>query len=98
MKQIVVNGSDIEFFSAPKQYKQQLLSLIAQARQRIFITALYLQDDDAGREVLHALYQAKISATNTISIGAFVIILFMLILTSLSFLVSRSMLIDLSCQ
>lgn len=59
MKEIVVNSSDIEFFSAPKQYKQQLLSLIAQARKRIFITALYLQDDDAGREVLHALYEAK---------------------------------------
>ena len=59
MKEIVVNGSDIEFFSAPKQYKEQLLSLIGKARKRIFITALYLQDDDAGREVLHALYQAK---------------------------------------
>jgi CDP-diacylglycerol--serine O-phosphatidyltransferase len=59
VKEIVVNSSDIEFFSTPKQYKQQLLALIAQARKRIFITALYLQDDDAGREVLHALYQAK---------------------------------------
>ena len=28
-------------------------------KQRIFITALYLQDDEAGREILHALYQAK---------------------------------------
>lgn len=59
MKEIVVNGSDIEFFSTPKEYKQQLLSLIGQARKRIYITALYLQDDDAGREVLQALYQAK---------------------------------------
>ncbi|MGL1959050.1 MAG: CDP-diacylglycerol--serine O-phosphatidyltransferase [Colwellia sp.] len=59
MKNIVVSGNDIEVFSSPKQYKQQLLLLIANARQRIYITALYLQDDDAGREILHALYQAK---------------------------------------
>ena len=59
MNSIVINPSEIEFFSSPKQYKQQLLSLIAAARNRIFITALYLQDDDAGRDILHALYQAK---------------------------------------
>ncbi|WP_019026471.1 CDP-diacylglycerol--serine O-phosphatidyltransferase [Colwellia piezophila] len=59
MQEIIVDGGDIEFFTTPKEYKQQLLLLISAARKRIFITALYLQDDDAGREVLHALYQAK---------------------------------------
>ncbi|TYK64260.1 CDP-diacylglycerol--serine O-phosphatidyltransferase [Colwellia echini] len=59
MQEIIIDGSDVEFFTTPKAYKQQLLLLIESARQRIFITALYLQDDDAGREILHALYQAK---------------------------------------
>lgn len=59
MQEIIIDSGDIEFFTTPKEYKQQLLLLIEGARQRIFITALYLQDDDAGREVLHALYQAK---------------------------------------
>ncbi len=59
MQEIIVDGGDVAFFTTPKEYKQQLLSLIGNARQRIFITALYLQDDEAGREVLHALYQAK---------------------------------------
>ncbi|MEI6895405.1 MAG: CDP-diacylglycerol--serine O-phosphatidyltransferase [Colwellia sp.] len=59
MKKIIIDGGDVEFFTTPKEYKQQLLLLIEAARQRIFITALYLQNDDAGREVLHALYQAK---------------------------------------
>ncbi|GAW95681.1 MULTISPECIES: CDP-diacylglycerol--serine O-phosphatidyltransferase [Colwellia] len=59
MQEIIVDGGDIKFFTSPKEYKQQLLLLITAARQRIFITALYLQDDDAGREILHALYQAK---------------------------------------
>lgn len=59
MKNLVVSSADIEVFSTPKQYKQQLLSLIANARHRIYITTLYLQDDEAGREILHALYKAK---------------------------------------
>ncbi len=59
VQEIIVDGGDVEFFTSPKEYKQQLLLLIENARQRIFITALYLQDDDAGREVLFALYQAK---------------------------------------
>jgi CDP-diacylglycerol--serine O-phosphatidyltransferase len=59
VQEIIVDSGDIAFLTAPKEYKQQLLSLIKGARQRIFITALYLQDDDAGREILHALYQAK---------------------------------------
>nr|MBL0711656.1 phosphatidylserine synthase [Colwellia sp.] len=71
MNKIVVSNTDIEVFSSPKQYKQQLLSLIANATQRIYITALYLQDDDAGREVLHALYQAK-SNNPTLKINVFV--------------------------
>lgn len=59
MQEIIIDGNDVEFFTSPKAYKQQLLLLIEGARQRIFITALYIQDDDAGREILHALYQAK---------------------------------------
>ena len=59
MKSTVVNINDIQVFNSPEQYKQQLLLLIAAARTRIYITALYLQGDDAGKEVLHALYQAK---------------------------------------
>jgi CDP-diacylglycerol--serine O-phosphatidyltransferase len=33
--------------------------MIAQARHRIVLVALYLQDDDAGREILDALYAAR---------------------------------------
>lgn len=71
MKNLVVSDADIEIFSAPKQYKQQLLSLIAKARRRIYITALYLQDDEAGREILHALYKAK-EITPELEINIFV--------------------------
>ncbi len=56
---VTVSKDDIAVFLSPKSYRQQLLKLIGEAQSRIFITALYLQDDDAGREILHALYQAK---------------------------------------
>jgi len=59
VKNTRVSIDDIKVFYSPEQYKQQLLLLIASARSRIYITALYLQDDDAGKEILHALYQAK---------------------------------------
>lgn len=39
--------------------REALLQLIGAAERRIVIVALYLQDDDAGREVLDALYAAK---------------------------------------
>jgi CDP-diacylglycerol--serine O-phosphatidyltransferase len=59
VKNIAVTSNDIQIFCSPKVYKQQLLSLIATARSRIYITALYVQSDEAGSEILHALYQAK---------------------------------------
>jgi len=40
-------------------FRESLLKDIAAARQRIYLTALYLQDDEAGHEILHALEAAK---------------------------------------
>jgi CDP-diacylglycerol--serine O-phosphatidyltransferase len=40
-------------------FRRQLLELIAGATRRIVIVTLYLQDDEAGREVMDALYAAK---------------------------------------
>lgn len=39
-------------------YREALLSLINSAKQRVVITALYLQDDEAGRIVFDALHNA----------------------------------------
>lgn len=50
---------DFEIIQAPAAYKSKLLALIGSATQRIYVSALYWQDDDAGKELLHALYQAK---------------------------------------
>ncbi len=50
---------DIEIASSAADFKQLLLAEISQATSRIYISALYIQDDEAGREVLAAIYQAK---------------------------------------
>ncbi|MFY8275037.1 CDP-diacylglycerol--serine O-phosphatidyltransferase [Pseudoalteromonas sp. SSDWG2] len=51
---------DIEILTDAQSYRSKLLELIAGAERRIYITALYLQDDEAGREVLDALHQASL--------------------------------------
>ncbi|MEZ8030491.1 CDP-diacylglycerol--serine O-phosphatidyltransferase [Enterovibrio norvegicus] len=40
-------------------FRERLLHEIAQAKHRIYLVALYLQDDEAGRSILDALYEAK---------------------------------------
>lgn len=54
-----VPADAISGLSGPVAFRETLLRLIAQARERILIVALYLQDDAAGREVLEALYAAR---------------------------------------
>ncbi|NIG88420.1 CDP-diacylglycerol--serine O-phosphatidyltransferase [Serratia symbiotica] len=44
---------------APSDFRTELLASIANATHRIYLVALYLDHDDAGREILNALYQAK---------------------------------------
>lgn len=52
---------EITFLLETSQFKQALLELIAQATSRIYITALYWEKDEAGQEILDALYQAKLA-------------------------------------
>lgn len=54
-----VPAAAIEVLPDPAAFRETLLRLIAQAERRIVIVALYLQDDDGGREVLAALHEAR---------------------------------------
>ncbi|MFV7770993.1 CDP-diacylglycerol--serine O-phosphatidyltransferase [Shewanella marisflavi] len=49
----------IRWLLTPSALKAELLSQIAKAKKAITIAALYLEDDEAGREVLGALMAAK---------------------------------------
>jgi len=51
--------ADISTLYSPADFRQTLLEKIATAQSRICIVALYLENDDAGRAVMDALYAAK---------------------------------------
>lgn len=59
LAQFAVPSEAITTLAGPAAFRETLLSLIAQAQHRIVLVALYLQDDDAGREVLEALHRAR---------------------------------------
>lgn len=59
LPRIPVAAERIATLAGPAQFRDTLLRLIATARERIVLAALYLQDDDAGREVLAALHAAR---------------------------------------
>ena len=56
-----LTSKDVNVLTNAQEYRTQLLNLIAGAKKRIYITALYLQDDDAGREILDALHHASLA-------------------------------------
>ncbi|CAM2743031.1 CDP-diacylglycerol---serine O-phosphatidyltransferase [Pseudomonas gessardii] len=49
----------IEVLSGAAEFRRCLLENIAQAQHRIYLVALYLQQDEAGQEVFDALHAAK---------------------------------------
>jgi CDP-diacylglycerol--serine O-phosphatidyltransferase len=51
--------ADVQTLYTPSDFRTTLLESIANATQRIYLVALYLEHDDAGRDILNALYQAK---------------------------------------
>ena len=56
---IDISQDDLTIIENTKGYREKFFELISSAKKRIYITALYLQDDEAGQQVLTAIYQAK---------------------------------------
>ncbi|WP_163930856.1 CDP-diacylglycerol--serine O-phosphatidyltransferase [Paraferrimonas sp. SM1919] len=54
-----LEGDQMQWIQDAKQMHQTLLSQIKHAKYRIYLVCLYLQDDEAGREVFQALIAAK---------------------------------------
>jgi len=51
--------ADVSTLYSPAEFRETLLENIAAAQTRICIVALYLENDDAGRAIMDALYRAK---------------------------------------
>ncbi|BCN25396.1 CDP-diacylglycerol--serine O-phosphatidyltransferase [Vibrio alfacsensis] len=56
---LAVNPEDFKVLHSADTFRTRLLDAISKATSRIYLVALYLEDDEAGREVLTALYEAK---------------------------------------
>lgn len=54
-----VSSQNVQFLYSAKEYHDELLTRIQQAQTRICLVALYLEHDEAGEEILTALYDAK---------------------------------------
>ncbi|WP_196140991.1 CDP-diacylglycerol--serine O-phosphatidyltransferase [Aliikangiella sp. G2MR2-5] len=54
-----VAADKVSILEKTSEFKTKILALVAAAKKRIYMTALYLQDDDAGKEILTAIYEAK---------------------------------------
>ena len=54
-----VPADAVQIHHSAREFKTRILQLIAAAKERIYLVALYLQDDEAGREILEALRLAK---------------------------------------
>ncbi|MCO6524876.1 MAG: CDP-diacylglycerol--serine O-phosphatidyltransferase, partial [Candidatus Schmidhempelia sp.] len=59
LPKIALHSEDYQILLSAKAYRTTLLDMIRQAKKRIYLIGLYLERDEAGREILTALYQAK---------------------------------------
>lgn len=64
---VILDKRDITFINGAREYTETLLEQIRLATKRIYIVALYFENDEAGQRVLEALYEAK-SKNNLIEI------------------------------
>ncbi|REG84376.1 CDP-diacylglycerol--serine O-phosphatidyltransferase [Marinomonas pollencensis] len=54
-----IHPEQFQILHSARSFREQLLDAIRNAKQRIYLTALYLENDEAGQAVLSAVYQAK---------------------------------------
>lgn len=61
MPSIAIEAQHFNVLHSASAFRECLLSHIRSAKHRIYLAALYLEDDEAGREVLSTIYEAKLS-------------------------------------
>lgn len=59
LRKIPLEEASVECLFSSKSFKTELLKQIKTAKYRIYLAALYLEADEAGTEILMALYDAK---------------------------------------
>ncbi len=59
LESISIDANKFEVLTSTKSYREKLIQLIRNSTKRIYMTALYLQDDEAGQAILTEIYEAK---------------------------------------
>ena len=59
LPKLAQSADDVETLFHTRDFKGRLLAEIAGAKKTVYISALYIEHDDAGRDFLDALYAAK---------------------------------------
>jgi len=59
LHKIPLDEQSVDCLLSSKSFKAELLKQIKNAKHRIYLTALYLEADEAGSDILMALYDAK---------------------------------------
>ncbi|UDG79406.1 CDP-diacylglycerol--serine O-phosphatidyltransferase [Candidatus Ecksteinia adelgidicola] len=59
LPKIPQTSTNIDTLYTPLDFRITLLKQIANANYRIYLVVLYLENDNTGKEILHALYHAK---------------------------------------
>lgn len=60
LPKVPLDAEQVTVLTSAPEFKSRILALIEQAQHRIMITALYLQADTAGEQILRALFAAKV--------------------------------------
>lgn len=61
LRSFPLTADAVDILSGAAEFRRCLLEKIASATRRIYIVALYLQQDEAGQEILDALHAAKLA-------------------------------------
>lgn len=59
LRKIPLDEQSVDCLFSSKSFKAEILKQIKNAQYRIYLTALYLEADEAGQDILMALYEAK---------------------------------------
>ncbi|EHD20327.1 MULTISPECIES: CDP-diacylglycerol--serine O-phosphatidyltransferase [Brenneria] len=59
LPKIPQTGDDVQTLHTPELFRTTLVNAILNATKRIYLVALYLEHDDAGKGILSALYETK---------------------------------------
>jgi len=64
LPQIPIKDNEVDVLCSPENFRNMLIEKIRNAKNRIYISALYIEDDVAGKEILESIRERKKEKSN----------------------------------